>query len=773
MFRYYFISSWRNLKKNKLVSTINILGLAIGLSTAVLAIIYARHELSYEESHEHADNIQMVYTYGDLGSIKKIPQSFSPVGPYLLENFPEIQSMARARRLEAIAFLDSIPLEVKDMIIADNSIFSILTFEWIHGKMPSGPQNVALSQKMAKKYFDQENPVGNTISTIIWGQKMDLLVTGVYENIPANSHFKASCVIPFSMADHLQWQVDEYHSADYKTYTLTHENTDLQSLNQKILTNYQLPVKIDDIKVGLVPIKRIHLHENIEENNKANLIMLLVGGILALLISCFNYINLNTILFSTRMREVGIKKSFGAGKVNIFLQFLTDTLLSALLGLGLSLVAIKIILPSFNQMLSRDIQMRLSLENVLLIVAILLITVIVAGVYPAFGSSHYKPLNLMNQSGGTSKFGKKRLSNALITLQFLVAVILLQFIVLISRQGNYMFRQDVAGYNSNDVIVMDGYSWGNLEVVKTELLKYPGIKHVSYSSSLPGTDMNMTNSWKEEDNKEMALRILCDEDYLDVFSIDMIEGRFIEEAFKGDRYDKVVINSLTATSLGYEDPVGKTLKLDGKEYQIIGVVNNYQAVPPIFEDMPMLISKASFNEKNLLIKVNPKQRAQAHAHVEQVLGRINPNKPVNIRYYSDIVEEQGKSYIATFTIFNIFTIIIIFNSMMGLFGLSFFVAERKNKEIGVRKVCGANISQLFWNLSKGFFIKLFIAMFISIPIIYMGGQGYLATFPRHIQIGPEIYLTGGAMAMLMLILASGWKLYEVANANPARILRYE
>ncbi len=349
MLKFYLISSWRNLKKNTLISFINISGLAIGLSCAVLAIVYSYHELTYETYHTKADRIHQIFTLGKFGSIEKVPYTFGPVVPALVSSYPEIEAAARTRMVSGIILLDNEPVLEEEIMIADTALFSILRFDFTEGDRPTGPNSLVMNDKMARRYFQGESPVGEMITIKMNGEKMDFLVTGVYKTLPSNTQVKASFVIPFSISEKMGWKPEEYQSTSYQSYALTRSGTDIKALNTLIASSFEMAVEIDDINIGLIPLRRVHLHENIEENSQANLWMLLIGGLVALLISCFNYININSILFSTRLREVGIKKTFGAGRLSIFLQFISETFLVRLsLFQLLSLSSILFYLLSMN-----------------------------------------------------------------------------------------------------------------------------------------------------------------------------------------------------------------------------------------------------------------------------------------------------------------------------------------------------------------------------------------------------------------------------------------
>ena len=773
MIRYYLIFAWRNLLKNKLVSTINITGLAVGISAAILAALYAHHELSFESYHKKADRIASIFSYGDFGALSKIQFTYAPVANTLQENFAEIELATKTRKISGIGFQENKPLQEDQILVADNNFFSIFNIEFLHGTAPETHKNIALSQRSAIRYFGDISIVGQILHMKIWGEKMSFIVSGVFEDLPSNTFLEADFIIPGSIGQVLQWD-DSYGSTNYLSYVLLHPQVNFKQLNNKILEQIDLPVEIKDAKVGLVPFKRLHLHEAIAENNEANLYMLMIGAIVTLLISCFNYINLSTILFATRLKEVGIKKSFGANRRTIFIQFIFDTGFTAVIAAVIAILIISYILPQFNSMLSVGVGLHFNFTVLAIILGILLITILLAGVYPAISSSFFKPVTLMQ--GGSKNIdglGKKRLSNFLITAQFVVAVMLLQIILLMDKQTTYMFRTDVTGFSGENVLCLNGREWGDLSTMKQELIKEPGVEKVSWGSIAPSLTLNLSNDWKTEENEKMAIFFECENDFLDVFNIQMIKGRFFSEEFVSDVKESVVINELAAKELEFKNPIGEKLFVKGKQYEIVGVVDNFQAVPPIFDDMPLIIEKADPKENYLFVKVDPEIRQSTHKRIEKVLHRANPEQPVNFSYYEDITTENAKSYEATFVVSRIFGIIIIINGMMGIFGLSYFVARRKIKEIGIRKVCGASMQHLIWTLGKGFLFKLLIAFIIATPFIYVFGQGFLSTFPRHITLGPTIFLTGGLLSFIMLLISAGWNLLKVSLVNPARMLRHE
>lgn len=772
MIKLNIISAWRNLKKNKIVSVTNILGLTIGLTCAIFAIVFSYHELSYENCYEKADQICRVYTYGNFGSLEKIPTSFGAAAEVLKTTFPEIETATRSKSMNGTVYKDNKPINENDIIIAEESIFDVLSFNFIIGHKFTEPGTIVISDKIARKYFGSKDAVNNTLRINIWGEEQDYTIVGVFKDLPSNTHAKASIIMPFNMAYRLNLHPDENWSTEYAIYTLLSPGTDLHKLNNKIAKQIEIPVPIENIKYALVPIKRIHIFENPANNAKGNLLMILIGGFIALAITIFNYINSTTLMFSSRMKEIGIRKTNGGSRRNIFIQFMADSGLSVTISFILAIFIFKVLSPFFNNLLDTDIETGLDWISILILSVLYVFTIILSSLYPALKSLRVKTATMIRETSQII-FSKNRISNVLITVQFVVAILFLQFIIITQKQTTYMFDQDVIKFNADNVISLNGWEWGDLNTIKQELLKNSSIEKVSWGQVMPAANFNMSSDWKESGNKEMANIFSVGEDYLDLFKIDLKEGHFFTDKFTSDEKNGVVINPLTANSLGYENPVGQQLLIHGKMYTIIGVTEDYMSVPPIFDKMPLLMKQSGNRDQHLLIRVNPDLREEAHKHIEKVLSVANPAYPIEIKYYDDITYENAKSYVATGIFINIFTIIILFNAMMGLFSLSFFIAAKKNKEIGIRKVFGATIKSVYWNLSRGFIKKLVLALVITFPLGYIMGGQYLTTFTNRIELDAGIFLLAGLLALLMVIVSTGWKVVQVALQNPSEVLKYE
>jgi len=774
MFLNYLIAAWRNLLKNRIISVINILGLTLGLASAVLAIAFALHEFSYEKNHKKADRICRIYMNGSFGDIQQLPTTCGPEGEGLKNMFPEIEAYTISRTLSTTVRAGENLFREDDILFSDSMMYAIFTIPFVKGFPSADPQSVVLSEQTAARYFGMENPIGKTIRINCYGQHVDFQVTGVFKEFPSNTHLKADFIIPIEFTKKFDnWNYHEYQSNSFNSYVLLKQGTVLTALNKKILEHFKIPMDIENIHISLMPLKEIHFQGTFE-NNKGKLISFLMGGLFVLIISCLNYINLTNLLFSTRTKETGVRKINGAKRIQIFTQFITDTLLSALFSFNLAILILKMILPWFNSQMETNIELHFSRQMIIAGLLLLAVTVIFSGIYPAFKYSATRPIQLM-RPGATANPGRGYSRRILTTFQLLLGIIFIQVIMVMDRQGKYLDSISTKHYNSDNVICVTGYPWGNLQKIKNELLRSTDIEYVSWGSNIPGMGFSAISDWKDEHNNTLALNYWFEPDYLNVYQIRMKSGRFLSEAYPSDRESAVVINGKTAEELGYEDPIDKNVMIQGEQYTIIGVTEDYMSVPPIMKSLPLLIRYSSELNEYLLIRIKPAHRESTHQYIVKTLKSVNNDYPIEIKYHDDVLysTKEAKSYISASRLMHIFFYLTIITTLIGIFGLSVFIAQRNRKQIGIRKVFGASVSGLMLKLSKGIIIQALIAILIATPITYTFTGFYLSIFPKRIEPGPLFFLSGGILAMIILLATVSWQTWKTAMDNPVNSLRYE
>jgi putative ABC transport system permease protein len=774
MLSKYIVICWRNLWKNRVVSFINILGLTLGLASAVLAILFAQHELTYESSHRHADHISKIYLGGSFGVIEWAPNTFGPEGQALSELFPEIGAYSLSRTTTGIARVGDNLFREDRVLVADSAFYSIFSIPFISGAPSADPGSIVLSQGTAVKYFGNHDPSGETITIEFYGEKYDFVITGIFYDLPSNTHLKADIIVPFTLAERFpNWNPTEYHSTLYNNYVLLAPGTGIRSLNQRIKDLYEIPVPIDDTHAFLMPVKDIHFRGTFS-NNRGKFLALLIGGFFVLVTSCFNYINLTNILFATRRKEIGIRKVNGATRGYVFGQLMVDTMFSTLLSFSLAIILLELMLPWFNSLMDTHIRLSTDIRFMGLGLLLFLLTILLAGLYPAIKFSATKTTNLLKDLASTGS-GKSYSRRVLTTFQFILAIVFIQMILVIDRQGRHLDDMNVTGYDSENVIVLPGNKWGDLNIVRNELMTSPVIEAVSWGSGIPSYGVSQTTNWKDEHNRALASIYSYQEDFPMLYGIGISEGRFFSPSFPGDSENSIVINRLTAELLGYDDPVGETVMLSGNYYTIIGIIGDYMALPPIFPNNASLIRPSGENNEYLFIRIKAGERLKAHAFITDVLNGINPDFPVDIKYHEEVIweGEEARSFISAMQLMQLFFLITIIASLIGLFGLSMFISQRNMKEVGVRKVFGATVGSVVMRISREMIVQVLIAVVIATPAAVVIATGYLSVFQYRIDPGIPFFFAGGLVAFILVILTVSWQTWRAANRNPVDVLRYE
>jgi putative ABC transport system permease protein len=774
MILHYLKTAWRNLLKNRTISMINILGLTLGLASAVIAIAYAQNELSYEKCHENAPRIAAIYLNGNFGDVRSLPTSFGPEGEALQNLFPEIEARTISRSYSTTVRAGENLFIEDEIVFADSMFFKIFSIPFIEGSLDPDPQSIVISEKAAARYFGDHSPVGKSLRINCNGTQVDFTVTGIFRDLPTNTHVRAEFFIPFSFAPRFGfWKYQEYNSTAYNSYVLLKPGTDLQSLNEKIRKSYKIPVQIENISAYLLPLKEIHFRGTFE-NTKGKLMVFLIGGLFVLLISCLNFINLTTILFAARARETGIHKVNGAKYIHMIVQLLTDTMLSTLISFNLAIVLLKIALPWFNARMYTHIQVTTSKEFLLAGFLLFVAITILSGLYPAIRYASVKPLQLMKPDSAVPQ-SRAYSRWILTTLQLILSIVFVQVIMVMDRQNLYLESKDISRFNGENVICITGYPWGDLNKVKDELEKDPTVEAVSWGSTIPKMGYNLTMDWREENNTTMATDYYFAPDYTDVYQIKMLSGRFFSDQYPSDKESAVVINEKTAFELGYSDPLNKQMLLRGRYYTIIGVVDDYMAVPPILDKMPAIITCSDSLNQHLLIRINPLNREATHQFILTTLKKFNPDYPVDIKYHDDILMDtkEGKSYVSASRLMHTFFLFTIINSLFGIFGLSVFIAQRYKKQIGIRKTFGAGIAAIMLKLSKGLLTQTFIAIAFASPLSYILSKGFLTVFPTHFEPGIWFFLLGGIFMLILLLATVSWQTWKAAMDDPINSLRYE
>ncbi len=785
MLSNYLKIALRNLKRHKGYSLINIAGLAIGMACCILILLWIQDELSFDRFHKNADNIYRVIqdiNFTDHSTTWAITQG--PLGPSLIEDFPEIVNFTRVTgRRFRLTYGDYTYDEVLGM--ADGSIFEMFTFPLTEGdpqKALSDPHSIVLTEEMARKYFGDENPIGKVLKA---DDRYDFLVTGVMDKFPLNSHFRYDFLIPFIFGRELKYTVDNWRNSQFSTYVQIQEGVPYQEVVQKISGYlFEKPTIEKDARLNLQPLTRIHLYSHYEfDRPHGDITYVTIFSLIAffiLLIACINFMNLTTARSANRAREVGMRKVAGAHRKDLVSQFFGESIFLAFIALIFAVGLVALLLSVFNELAAKELTLGISgnIQALLALMGIALLTGIIAGSYPALFLSGFKPANVLKGtlfSGSKGSFFRK----VLVVLQFSLAILLIVCTAVVYNQMNFM-RNRKLGYDKEYLVyaVLRGDMRKQFDAVKEELLKNQNILDVTSSATIPTYGYNFSNSlWRWEGQnpeEEILMRAsFIDYDYFKTFGMEIIEGRSYSKQFSSDPTEALIVNEEAVKVMGMDSPLGKQLGIGDNQAKIIGVVKNYHFRSLKQEIEPLILILAPQQCWALFARLRSEDISQTIGHMEKVWGQFAPGYPFDYRFMDEAIDDLYRSEQQIGTLFRYFSILAIFISCLGLFGLASFMSEQRTKEIGIRKVLGATVSNILLLLSKEFVKWVLIANIIAWPVAYYAMNRWLQGYAYRINIAVWSFVLAAALALAIALITVSYQAIRAATGDPADALRYE
>jgi len=791
----YFKIAARIIRNNKGYSFITTFGLALGIAAFILIKFYVEYEFSYDKYNENSENIYRVGTqfkgHTHAGN-DKMGVVRSPLASIMSEEFSEVLSAFRLKRTSnAKITIGEKEYFQKRIYYSEPQIFDILTLPIIQGqkeKLLNDPNSLVISESLSSKFFPNEDPVGKTITL---NGEDDLLVSAVVKDIPQNSHFKAEIFLSLKYySNKYEEEFTEWGRSSAFTYLLLRPETDLVSLETKMNDIYQANQKKTPHGNMAIPflqkLEDIHLNSHtsleLEKNNNIDTIYLFsFVGLLILLIAGLNYINLTTARSLKRAKEVGIRKTIGAGKRNIIKQFLLESTTLSFSALVFSLIAIWAVLPYFNSYVERDFSLFqiLSLTAFPQILLVTLIIGLVAGIYPAFVISSFKPISIFRNKFDKSADGFK-IRNIVILFQFSIAIVLIACTLVITDQLNFISSTNV-GYQKDQIIVLSTRNDDirkNLDVIKSELLNNPNILDVSSSSYLPNRIMDQTSfDWpgKSENNEIPTYAGFADYQWVNLFGIEIIEGRNFSKDFPSDQNGAFLLNETAVKSLGWENPIGKELlHWDESKGSVVGVMKdfNFHSLHRKIESLYIYLEPTERNYF-LSIKIAGGSISETIEFVEQQMNKFMPEYPFEYSFFDEIFDKQYSDEIKMKDLFSTFALIALLLSGLGLLGLSSYSIERRTKEIGIRKTLGASVPSIVIMLTKDFTKWVVIANIIAWPITYYFMQKWLENFAYKEGLTIWIFLLSGIIILFIAGITTAYQTLKAASANPVDSLKYE
>lgn len=780
MYKNYFKVALRNLKKNKLYSFINVIGLALGMACCILILLWVQDELSYDRFHENADRLfrvvdHEVFTNGDFLIFTSNPPALALT---LKDDYPEIVNTARytGRGGRVIKHEDRVFKE-DAFACVDPSLFEMFTFPFISGNAEtalSDPYGMVITEEMASKYFGTEEPMGKTIRV---DNRLDFHITGVIRNIPSNSHLRFSFVIPFQTIQEFGRPNEGWGSFFCRTYVLLDKNADSADVNEKI--SEIIKQHYDDIfaTISLQSIQDIHLHSSTFGGTGDFRIVILFSIIagFVLLTACINFMNLATARSGNRSLEIGLRKVVGAGRKDIIGQFYGETMLLSFIALLIAIILVHIFLPSFNALSGKQLSIHFAqnLTIFLILIGTAIITGLISGSYPALFLSSFQPVKVLS---GTLKAGTKSsvFRKILVTVQFVFTISLIIGTIVMSRQLNFI-RNHKLGYNKEHVVCLrlQGDVYRRIDLLKNEFMKDPGVLNSTAVSNLPtavGSSVAL-NDWegRNSDDSFLIYLLSVDHDYLNTLQMGMAEGRFFSRKFPADTADGVIVNETAVRIMGMESPVGKRVQFG----RVVGVLKDFHFRSLHRKIDPLMIYSSPRQYRYLMIRIKLGEVSNTIQNIENAWRGLVPEFPFEFQFLDVHFDRIYRSDQRVEKIINTFTFLTLSIACLGLFGLATFTAEQRTKEIGIRKVLGASISRIIVLLAKEFTKWVIVANIVAWPLGYFVMNKLLQGYAYRIKIGWWMFVFSGGMALLISLITVSFQAFKAARANPVEALKYE
>ncbi len=801
MFKNYIKIAWRNLVKNKGYAAINIGGLAMGMACFLMIALFIRHELSYDTYHANKNNIyRVVHEYDKDNSENSNIWGNAPVGAALKTDFSEVKEIVQfSGRADLLFKYGENVFQEDNCFFVDAAVFDVFSWPLISGNPKTAleaPYSVVLTESAAIRYFGAEDPIGKTIEGSLAAGRADegnYTVTGVMKDIPSNSHFRFDVLM--SMATFRQNRADIFDSwgyVDFYTYFLSSEKLDLTAFQLKIPDFLAQHLTISNDRyynLSFEPILNAYLHSKAGRQpgvtgNLSNLYIFTIIGLFILIIACINFMNLATARSMERAKEVGIRKVIGAQKKGLIYQFLGESLVmvmcAALLGLGIVFMC----LPWMRELTGKGFVISdvFSVPMLLIYGTAVFITAFLAGTYPALILSRFKPISVLKGVFKKSTQGV-HLRKSLVVFQFSLSIALIASTVIVYLQLDYMLNKKL-GFDQEQMLVLD-FNFDeqigeNLEPVKEQFLNISGVQSIAASRSVPGSYFPNAGTQIESQQGEMIPKspalFEVDVDFIPHFKIEMVAGRSYSRAFPTDTISAMVINEAAVKLYGYSNPndiIGKRFEQWGKEGVIIGVTKDFNFLSLHQKVEPLTLRLEPYSSRYLSLQVTSENLTTTIAEIQSTWSSIVPNRPFLYSFLDQSFNEQYEADIRFRKLFTIFSFLAIIIACLGLLGLATYSAVQRTKEIGVRKVLGAEASNIISLLSKDFLKLVLIAILVATPFSWYAMHIWLEGYAYQIEMQWWIFGLAGLLALFIAVLTVSFHAVKASKANPVKSLRTE
>ena len=799
MFKNYFKTAWRNLWKNKVYSAINVIGLSIGMAACIAILIFVSYERSFDNFHtKNIYRLNEVQKFEGMVAAQKVALSMYPMGPTLRAEFPEVENFTR------INAAGNTPLDygdkrvyIKRVCFVDSTFLSIFDFKLLQGDRNTAlekPNSIVLTKEMAENFFGKENPIGKRLTSYRRNDTTELLVTGVLENVPQNSQLQFNALIPFRTIENPDW-MNNWGGNWLNTYLELAPNTDIAALEKKFpayLKRHMTNENWKNYELFLLPLSKVHggasdigldnfNYQQFDENY-TNIFFII--ALVVLLIACVNFMNLSTARSAERAREVGVRKSIGAFRWQLSIQFIGESIMLSFIALFFAVILVKAFMPAIENLSGRQLEFPIftSWKLAVALIGGSIVLGILSGLYPSAYLSSFQPVKVLKGSTGTGR-NKSLLRNVLVVTQFASAIFLIIATTFALRQLNFM-KNKSTGFDREQVvnIPLNRAAGQHYSVLKKELLQSTLVSGVTASQDILGSHLDQSGIEFRGDGPKRELtstRLIVDPDYVNLYKIQLVEGKNFsaDSAANGREY---IINQSLAKELLKDNTKAEFSSLLGKQFgfdstgQIIGIAKdfNFNSLHHKIETMFML-NQTQWGFSNLSVKINGNRAKDALTHIESVWKKVCVGIPYEYQFLDDHFKEVYRADSQISTIVGTLAILAIIISCLGLFGLASYAAEKRVKEVGIRKVLGASLQHIVFKLSKDFLKYVLIAALIALPLSWFAVNKWLEDYAYRVNISWWIFLGAIVLALLIALITISFQAIKAAIANPVKSLRTE
>ena len=794
MIKHFMTVALRNLLRHKGFSFMNIMGLATGMTACFLIFLYVSFETSYDNFHTNADRIYRVVTDTKTPS-ETIRQSrtTTPIAIYMKKDFPEVENAVRLATDGFLVRKGDIKFQEERSVMADSTLLSIFDFPLISGNKRTAltePMSIVLSKSTALKYFGKNDALGQQV--LLTGAAIPATITGVMKDIPANSQIQADLFVSMSSYQQIYGRPttdSEWTNHNNFTYLLLKPHTNAKSLEAKFPAFMERhhgeqarALQMQDY-LSLEPLRDVYLRskrEGFVTGSITNVYIFSVIAAFILLIACINFINLTTARSAERAKEVGIRKVVGAGKFQLARQFIGESVIICMLAFALSVVLCALALPLFNQMAGKVISDGIFAHPLHLLVLFgLSVTIgLVAGIYPSLVLSSFQPVSVLKGRFATGYRGLI-LRKGLVVFQFAISIVLIVGTIVVYTQLHYMRTREL-GFNKEREIIISTNFDKNRDVFKHALSAIPTVLSTAYSSTVPGNEPNSAYSLVENKQGEMQKSNLdlyfVDFNYIGQYGLTVVAGRAFSKEFPTDTTQAMMINETAARMLGYPSPadaLGRNFDQWGRKGKIIGVLKDFHYKSLQQPIQPLTMRLGTFEFGALSIKVAATNLPATIKDIERTWQETIPNRPFEYNFLDDYFNRQYRAEEHFGLLFFNFAVFAIFISCLGLLALSSYATIQRTKEIGVRKVLGASVSNIVRLLSMDFIRLVLVAFIIASPVAWLVMHTWLQGFAYHTAISWPVFLLAGTMVVLIAFITISFQAIKAGIANPVKSLRTE